>query len=132
MSLEDFREELKTTRLITVPGAVYIDSLSDFCGSLAQLRAIIDEKIDFYGDDALVQLDAGANNVEVVVVTKLQWVAKLYGPDAGALKEIVERRKVQLQSRILKLQKMLSALGGEDGTGAVRSTARRKPAARAE
>ncbi len=43
---------------------ITIDELSDFNGSLARLKEIVDDLVEQYGKYSTIKVDAGYNNVE--------------------------------------------------------------------
>jgi|GEM_PF-6770370 len=46
-----------------------IGELQDFKGSLKQLKYIVDNLVKEFGENSLVEFDAGYNNVDVIVET---------------------------------------------------------------
>lgn len=44
-----------------------IEELQDFRGSLKQLKYIIDNLVQEFGEDSIIEFDAGYNNVDVKI-----------------------------------------------------------------
>jgi hypothetical protein len=50
--------------------SIQVLELEDFKGTIKEFKAKIEKLAEMYGEDSTIYLDAGYNNVDVVVVTK--------------------------------------------------------------
>lgn len=55
---------------------VHIKDLDDFGGTLKELQDIIQEAIKTYGEEQIVRFDAGANNVQVILLKEIKKKAR--------------------------------------------------------